>query len=82
MSGKTPARAAMLPIPKDGKYRLYTVHNGIFTRGSLLLAGNLRVNLADYNAMLEPDKKYEVKISAKADNNGMTFIDRVFILNK
>ena len=82
ISGKTPAKAAMLPIPKDGKYRLYTVHNGIFTRGSLLLAGGLRVNLADYHAMLEPDKKYEVRISAKADKNGMTFIDRVFILNK
>ena len=79
-TGKFRARAKMLTIPKDGKYHIISAYNGVFTRGSLSILGNIRLDIASYCAMLEPDKKYEIKVSAKADSKGQVFIDRVFIL--
>ena len=79
-TGKFRARAKMLTIPKDGKYHIISAYSGVFTRGSLSILGNIRLDIASYCAMLEPDKKYEIKVSAKADSKGQVFIDRVFIL--
>jgi hypothetical protein len=81
-TGKLRARAKMLTIPKDNKYHILSAYNGIFTRGSLSILGNLKLDIASYCTMLEPDKKYEIKVSVKADSNGRVFIDRVFILSK
>ena len=81
-TGKLRARAKMLTIPKDNKYHILSAYNGIFTRGSLSILGNLTLDIASYWTMLEPDKKYEIKVSVKADSNGRVFIDRVFILSK
>ena len=81
-SKKIPARAVFLQVPQDGKYHIRTVYSGIFTRGSLLILGNVRIDLASYNAMVSPNQKYEVKVSLKALKNGQAFIDRIFILEK
>ena len=72
--------AKMLNIPKNGKYNIYSVYTGLITRDCTLHLGKFRINLGNYNAMVEPGKKYEIKASIKAAKDGAVFIDRLFIL--
>ena len=81
-SGKRKAQAVMLAVPRDGKYHVKTLASTIFTRGSHLLLGKIKVDLAGYNAMLKPDQGYEIKVSVKAEKNGNVLIDRIFISEK
>jgi hypothetical protein len=66
-------------IPRDEKYRVYTVYTGVITRSSLLVLGNLKLNISGYNAMLFPEQKYEIKASLAASPEGKVSVDRIFI---
>ena len=80
LTKKLKTKVAFHKIPKDGKYRVYTVYSGIITRGSLLVLGDLKFDISGYNAMLFPEQKYEIKASFAASTDGKVTVDRIFII--
>ena len=79
LTKKIKTKAVFHKIPRDGKYRVYTVYSGIITRGSLLVLGDVKLDISGYNAMLFPEQKYEIKASLAASSDGKVSVDRVFI---
>ena len=79
LTKKLKTRVVFHTIPKDGKFRVYSLYTGVITRGSLLALGNLKLDISGYNAMLFPEQKYEIKASLRASSDGKVFVDRIFI---
>ena len=70
----------LITLPKGGKYQLVSLRKGVLTENCQLKINNFTLELGNYFELTKPDRKFELVVSIRANEQGRVLVDRVLLL--